>query len=208
MSRYIGPKCKLCRREGEKLFLKGERCSTPKCAMVKKAYPPGMHGSKGGRLSEYGSQLRAKQKIKKIYGILESQFKNYYLKSSRKRGVTGDLLLRFLESRLDNTVFRLGFAKSRIQARQLVDHGAISVNGKKVTIPSYQISSGDEIAIREAKGNKKYFKLLLKTISNKNIPGWLSLDVKNLKGKVIALPSREDIDMSVDTRLVVELYSR
>lgn len=208
MARLTGKQCRLCRREGEKLFLKGERCATPKCAMVRRSYAPGVHGEKGGRLSEYGQQLRAKQKVKRIYGLLEKQFRRYYQTAARQPGVTGDMLLRLLECRLDNVVYRTGIASSRNLARQLVGHGAITVNKQKVTRPNYWVNPGDEIAIKATKLKNKYFSALSKKLTPKSIPGWLTLDIKNLKVKINQWPTRNDVDLSVDTQLIVELYSR
>ncbi|MFC1721328.1 30S ribosomal protein S4 [Patescibacteria group bacterium] len=208
MAKDTGPQCKLCRREGEKLLLKGERCATPKCAMIKRAYPPGMHGEKGGRLTQYGKQLRAKQKVKRIYGILERQFRRYYSEASRHTGVTGDIILQILERRLDNVIYRLGLAVSRRQARQLVSHGIFDVNGKKINIASYSTKPGDVITVHANKQNNKYFANLKKTLSNKNLPEWLMLDVKKMEGKVNTLPTKADVDLSTDMQLIVELYSR
>lgn len=208
MGRLTGKQCRLCRREGEKLFLKGERCATPKCAMVRRSYAPGAHGEKGGRLSEYGQQLRAKQKVKRIYGLFEKQFRRYYETAVRQPGVTGDRLLRLLECRLDNVVYRAGIASSRSLARQLVGHGAITVNKSKVSRPNYWVSPGEEISISPTKVKNKYFTALGKKLTPKSIPGWLTLDIKNLKVKVNQWPTRADVDLSVDTQLIVELFSR
>ncbi len=208
MARLRGPQCKLCRREGDKLFLKGERCLTPKCAMVKRSYPPGAHGDKGGRLSQYGKQLRAKQRVKRIYGLLEKQFRLYYKAATSQTGVTGDLLLQALEMRLDNVVYRLGLASSRRLARQLVTHKAFSVNGQKVNEPSYRVKPGDTIGVAKSKQSKKYFQNLAKRLSNKNLASWLELDVKKQEGKIMDEPTRDDVDMAVDMQLIVELYSR
>ncbi len=208
MSDNSNAKCKICRREGEKLHLKGERCASPKCAMIKKAYPPGMHGEKGGRMTEYGRQLRAKQKVKRLYGIRERQFARYYEESARQSGVTGDNLLFLLERRLDNVVHRLGFAPSRRSARQLVSHTAFEVNGKKVNVPSYSVKAGDVIRVRDSKQGNKYFSNLKKSLTNKNLPDWLSLDPKKLEAKIVSLPTKTDIDLSADMQLIVELYSR
>lgn len=208
MARYTEPKCRLCRREGEKLFLKGEKCVSQKCPMLKRSYPPGMHGNKGMRLSEYGKELRAKQKLKRIYGVYERQFRKYFNEASKVRGVTGTMLLQSLERRLDNAVYRAGFAESRSKARQLVAHGSLQVNGKSVNIPSFRVSINDEISVKESKTKKNYFKLLSKSLSSKNLPGWLSLDVKGITFKIVALPEKKDVDLGVDVGLVVELYSR
>ncbi len=208
MARLRGKQCRLCRREGEKLFLKGDRCATPKCAMVRRSYAPGAHGEKGGRLSEYGQQLRAKQKVKRIYGLMEKQFRRYYEKAVRQKGVTGEMLLRLLECRLDNVIYRSGLANSRNLARQLVGHKAILVNKRKTSLPNYLVKPGDEITVSEAKLKNKYFSALSKKLTPKSIPAWLTLDIKNLKVKINQWPTRADIDLSVDTQLIVELYSR
>lgn len=208
MARLTGKQCRLCRREGEKLFLKGERCATPKCAMVRRSYAPGVHGEKGGRLSEYGQQLRAKQKVKRIYGLMEKQFRRYYEMATRQKGVTGEMLLRLLECRLDNVIYRSGLAASRNLARQLVGHGAILVNNRKATRPNYLVKPGDEITVNEAKLKNKYFSALSKKITPKSLPAWLTLDTKNLKVKISQWPTQADVDLSVDTQLIVELYSR
>lgn len=209
MARNLSPQCKICRREGEKLFLKGERCFSPKCAMVKKNYPPGVHGVRGrGRLTDYGLQLREKQKAKRIYGILEKQFKNYFNKAIKKTGDTGEIILRFLELRLDNVIYRLGLASSRRQARQLVNHRHFLVNNKKVNIPSYQLKAGDEIKVSEKSLNYKHFQAVLKTIKKHEIPGWLNLDSQKLRGKIISFPAEEDLEQSINMSLIVEYYSR
>lgn len=209
MSTQIGPKCRLCRREGEKLFLKGERCYTSKCALVVKNYIPGAHGQKGaGQLSEYGKQLREKQKMKRIYGVTEEQFRKYFQEAEKKGGVTGDMLLQKLEQRLDNTVYKLGIAPSRRSARQLVNHGCIAVNSKNVTIPSYCVRTGDRIAIKDEKRQKKIFEHIAERLKDVTSPSWLHLDVDKLEGKVLKEPTREDADHTVDTQLIVEHYSR
>jgi len=209
MVNKLNLKCKKCRREGEKLFLKGERCFTPKCAMVRRSYPPGFHGPMATKeLSEYGIRLREKQKVKEIYGLREKQFKNYFVKASKKKGVTGELLLQFLEKRLDNVVFRLGFARSRDLARQVVNHGHILVNNRVVNIPSYQVKQGDIIQVRPNSLKKSYFVNLMKTISSENVPKWLKLDVKNLRGEVVGMPTLKDINRHINTQLIVEYYSK
>lgn len=210
MARSIDAKCRKCRRAGEKLFLKGDRCFTPKCAIIRRAYGPGIHGKKGSRgQSEYGTQLAAKQKIKRIYGVLERQFRKHFEEVRGHMGSTGDLLMTRLEMRLDNVVYRLGFASSRSQARQLVNHGLMSVNGKKVTIPSYEVKIGQIISMNPTKKEKNYFKNLLQVIKNKkDFPAWLSFDEHKLEGKVIALPGKDDIGINVDAQVVVEYYSR
>ncbi|MBI4673415.1 MAG: 30S ribosomal protein S4 [Chloroflexi bacterium] len=211
MARYIGPVCKLCRREGEKLYLKGERCFTPKCAIEKRNQPPGQHGASRTfrrKVSDYGVQLREKQKARRIYGVLERQFRRYYADASRRSGVTGAVLLQYLESRLDNVVFRLGFASSRKQARQLVDHGHFTVNGKKVTIPSFRVKAGDKIAVAETSRTSPYFAGMDKELKSARTPGWLSVDSRQLSGSVLNLPTREQIDTPLKEQLIIEFYSR
>jgi small subunit ribosomal protein S4 len=209
MARYTGPVCRLCRRDGTKLFLKGAKCFTDKCPVEKRNFPPGQHGrARKPKIVGYGLQLREKQKAKRIYFALESQFRAYYEKASRAQGVTGELLLQQLERRLDNVAFRLGFASSRRQARQIVRHGHVEVNGRKVNIPSFQVSVGDEIKIRE--GSKKLTVLETSTefASHQVPPRWLQVDHANLSGKVLALPKREDVNLPVNEQLIVELYSK
>lgn len=210
MARSIDAKCRKCRRVGEKLFLKGERCFTPKCGVVRRASAPGVHGKKAARnLSEYGTQLAAKQKIKRIYGVLERQFRNHFEGVKGKKGSTGDLLLTRLEMRLDNAVYRMGYANSRSQARQLVNHGLINVNGKKLTIPSYEVKIGNIISINPNRKEKNYFKNLMQTIKNKkDFPNWISFDEQSLEGKIIGMPGKNDIGVNVDAQAVVEYYSR
>lgn len=208
MARYTGPVCRQCRREGEKLFLKGERCFTGKCAMEKRAQAPGQHGGSRRKQSEYGLQLRAKQKTRRIYGVLESQFHRYYEKSIREKGVKGENMLIHLERRLDNVAYRLGFGKSRAQVRQLVNHGHFQVNGKKVDIPSYEIKEGDIITVRDKSRSVDIFKDIRESGSARPVPKWLDLNAENLTGKVIALPMREDIEASIEEHLIVEFYSR
>lgn len=206
MARYTGPSCRLCRREGQKLFLKGDRCYSGKCGVDKRPYPPGQHGQGRKKLSEYGLQLREKQKAKRFYGVLETQFSNYFDKAAKKSGITGENLLQMLETRLDNTVFRMGFASSRKEARQLVLHGHFAVNGHKETIPSFAVKEGDVIVVRDKSTNSPKFKEIKEmTIS---VPVWMTVDVDKLQGKVIALPRREDIDTPVEEHLIVELYSK
>jgi len=210
MARDLNPKCKQCRRAGEKLFLKGDRCSSPKCAMIKKAYAPGVHGKKMGRgLSEYGKQLAMKQRIKRIYGVLEKQFRKHFEDIKGKEGVLGNLLMVRLEMRLDNVVYRMGLASSRNAARQLVNHGLIKVNGRRLTIPSAEIKIGDTVSVNEVKKEKQYFKNLETVLKNrKDIPSWVSLDAKILEGKILAAPEIDNIGVNVDPQLVVEYYSR
>lgn len=211
MAKYIESVCKLCRREGVKLFLKGERCMTPKCALERRPYPPGMHGQRRQfqrKVSDYGMQLREKQKARRIYGVLERQFRRYYDEAEKRKGLTGLNLLRALESRLDNVVYRLGFASSRAQARQLVRHGHFEVNGRKTDIPSYLVKPGDTIAVREKSKESNYFKELAKELGRGTVPNWMTLDPVNLSGRIIDLPSREDVEISLDESLIVEYYSR
>ena len=209
MARYIDDSCRVCRREGEKLFLKGSRCYTDKCAITRRAYGPGQHGQRRKKQSEYGMQLREKQKAKAFYGVLESQFRKYFEEAERSKEITGLRLLQILESRLDNVVYRLGLATSRGQARQLVRHGHFTVNGKKVNIPSYLTKVGDIIAVKESSKNDDFFKAIVEATENgRPIPTWLESDLQNRNGKVVALPSRDEIDLSVQEHLIVELYSK
>lgn len=209
MARYSGPVCRLCRRERMKLFLKGDRCFKEKCAIERRAYPPGQHGQRRGRRSlGYGPQLREKQKVKRIYGVLEKQFRNYFKDAERRRGVTGDNLLVSLECRLDNVVYNLGFASSRAQARQLVRHGHIQIDGKKTTIPSYQIKAGQQVGLKEGSRKNEFIRASVETARGRGIPSWLELDPDNFVGKVTTLPTREDIKLPVEEQLIVELYSR
>lgn len=208
MARYTGPVCRLCRREGAKLYLKGDRCYSDKCAIDRKGYAPGQHGQGRKKVSEYGLQLREKQKARRMYGILENQFRNYFGKADRQQGVTGDNLLRLLERRLDNVIYRLGFGGSRPEARQLVRHGHFTVNGRKVNIPSFQTKVGDVITIREGSRDVPRIKELVEQAARKTPPAWLELDTDQFAGKVVALPSRDQIDAPLEEHLIVELYSR
>lgn len=210
MARNLDPKCKRCRREGEKLFLKGERCFTQKCAVVKRNYPPGQHGParSRGRLSGFGVQLREKQKAQKLYNILEKQLRNYYLEANQKKGATGETLIQLLELRLDNVVFRLSFAKSRSAARQLISHEHVLVNKQKVTIPSFRVKVGDVIAVAESAKKKKGFANLTKEINEEEIPKWFEVDPKGAKGEVVREPTVDDIGHKINTSLIVEYYSR
>ena len=208
MARYKDEQCRRCRREGQKLFLKGDRCYTDKCSISRRNYAPGQHGQKRAKLSEYGTQLREKQKTKAYYGVGEKQFRKYFEMASNKKGVTGDNLLQILESRLDNVVYRLGYGASRAQARQIVNHGLFEVNGKKVDIASYLVKPGDIIAVRESKKDKEIIKLNVEANSARPVPAWLEKDAKVLGGKVIRLASREDVDLPVEEHLIVELYSK
>ena len=208
MARYIGESCRVCRREGEKLFLKGSRCYTDKCALTRRAYAPGQHGQKRKKQSDYGMQLREKQKAKAFYGVLESQFRKYFEEASRSKEVTGLKLLQILESRLDNVVYRLGFGASRAQARQLVNHGQFAVNGQRVDIASYLVKAGDVISVRESKKENGAIKANVEVNSARPVPAWLELNNETLSGKVIRLASREDVDIPVEEHLIVELYSK
>lgn len=208
MARYTGASCKLCRREGQKLFLKGERCYGGKCALSRRAYAPGQHGAAKKKLSEYGVQLREKQKAKRFYGILESQFRNYFEMADGKKGITGEVLLQLLESRLDNVVYRMGFGSTRAEARQLVTHGHFTINGKRVNIPSYLTKVGEAIEVCESSRKSIRFKEILDMTGSKVVPKWIEVDQENLKGRVVAVPAREDIDLPVQEHLIVELYSK
>lgn len=208
MARHTGPSCKLCRREGEKLFLKGDRCYTEKCAITKRSYSPGQHGQQRRKMSEYGMQLREKQKARRFYGVFEKQFRNYFKIARNMKGVTGENLLRLLESRLDNVVYRLGFAASRPEARQLVRHNHFTVNGKRVNIPSYLLKPGEIVAVSERSKNTEKFKQIVEEGEGRLIPEWLEVDRNNMTGKVVTLPSREEIDLPVQEHLIVELYSK
>ena len=208
MSRYKDEQCRICRREGQKLFLKGSRCYTDKCSITRRNYAPGEHGQGRKKISEYGTQLREKQKTKAFYGVGEKQFRKYFEMAENKRGITGEMLLQILESRLDNVVYRLGFGTSRAQARQLVNHGHFEVNGKKVDIPSYLIKAGDVIAVRESKKDNKTIKENIEINAARPVPEWLEKDADKMQGKVIRLASREDVDLPVEEHLIVELYSK
>jgi small subunit ribosomal protein S4 len=216
MAKNTGPACKLCRREGEKLFLKGERCFTPKCAFERRGFAPGQHGRSGGRgrrgssgrESDYSKQLRAKQKARRIYGIYERQFRRYYGKALKARGVTGLMLLQILESRLDNVIYRLGYASSRAQARLLVTHGHFIVNGRRTDVPSMNLTEGDIVAVREGSLDATYFKELAPLAETRNIPAWLNRDLTALSGSVLRLPERPEIDGNLNEQLIVEYYSR
>ncbi|MEQ8196564.1 MAG: 30S ribosomal protein S4 [Clostridiaceae bacterium] len=206
MARYTGSACRLCRREGAKLFLKGDRCFTDKCAFVRRSYAPGQHGAARKKISNYGTQLREKQKAKRIYGVLEKQFRKYYEKAERMRGITGENLLMLLELRLDNVAFRLGYGASRAEARQLVTHGHFLVNGKKVDIASYRVGVNDVITVSEKSRATEKFKVFAE--NPKTLPKWLAATPENFEGKVVAAPAREDIDINVNETLIVELYSK
>ena len=209
MARYSGPVCRLCRRERIKLFLKGDRCFKEKCAIERRAYPPGQHGNRRGRrIQGYGLQLREKQKVKRIYGVLESQFRTYFEEADRKKGITGENLLIMLERRLDNVIFSLGFAGSRAQARQLVRHGHVLIDGRKVSVPSYQVKASQAITVKEASKKNPLVRSSVETARGRGIPEWLELDADNVSGKVTRLPAREDIKLPIQEQLIVELYSR
>jgi small subunit ribosomal protein S4 len=211
MARYTGSKCKLCRREGEKLFLKGDRCYSPKCAFERRSYAPGMHGRRRSfrrKTSDYGVQLREKQKARRIYGVLERQFRRYFKMALKHKGLTGANLLQTLELRLDNVVYRFGFATSRDQARQLVLHGHFELNGRRARTPSLLVKANDVIAVRERSRKMTYFKDLQSALEHVTTPEWLSLDVENMQGHVRSLPSREQIDVPIREQLIVEYYSR
>ena len=208
MARYKDEQCRICRREGQKLFLKGSRCYSDKCSISRRNYAPGQHGQRRTKLSEYGTQLREKQKTKSYYGVAEKQFRKYFEMASNKRGITGTNLLQILESRLDNVVYRLGFGSSRAQARQLVNHGQFEVNGKKVDIASYLVKPGDVIAVRESKKDNSTIKANVEENAAKPVPEWLEKNAETLSGKVVRLASREDIDIPIEEHLIVELYSK
>ena len=209
MARYTGPVCRLCRRERMKLYLKGDRCFKEKCAIERRGYPPGQHGQRRGRRTmAYGLQLREKQKLKRIYGLLERQFRSYFSEADRRRGVTGDNLLVLLERRLDNVVYSLGFASSRSQARQFVRHGHILVDGRKTTIPSVQVREGQEISVKPASRKNEFIRASVETARGRGIPDWLELDPDNFSGKMISVPTRDDIKLPIEMQLIVELYSR
>ncbi|HNR03549.1 MAG TPA: 30S ribosomal protein S4 [Bacillota bacterium] len=208
MARYTDAKCRLCRREGSKLYLKGDRCYTDKCAVARRAYAPGQHGQGRKKVSEYGIQLREKQKVRRIYGILEKQFRDYFVEAERQKGVTGENLLRLLELRLDNVAYRMGFGESRAEARQLVRHGHFTVNGRKVDIPSYQTGLNDLIAVKPGSKSTDKFKGLAENAAGKTAPQWLSINTEMMEARIVALPAREDIDLPIEEHLIVELYSR
>ncbi len=212
MGRYIGPVCKLCRAERTKLFLKGSKCLTDKCPLERRPYPPGQHGpNKPAKMTSYGAQLREKQKVKRFYGVMERQFRRYFEMAEKQRGKTGDNLLILLERRLDNVVYRLGFAYSRRHARQLVSHGHILVNGRKVDIPSYLVKEGDEISFKPRSAQNENIKAMIEDLKNtraSSVPSWLETDWDNMKGRVVSLPTRDDVSLPVEEHLIVELYSK
>ena len=208
MARYIGPVCRICRREGLKLFLKGDRCYTDKCAIERRAYPPGQHGQGHRKRSDYGLQLREKQKVRRMYGLLEKQFRSYYKEADRRKGVTGENLLQLLERRLDNTIYRLGFAINRAEARQIVRHNHVLLNGHKANIPSMRVRKGDVIELRDKAKKQARILSAVENVDRRGVPQWLELDRKNLKGTVVESPGREDVAMPVEEHLIVELYSK
>ena len=208
MARYSDALCRICRRETEKLFLKGDRCYTEKCAIERRQYPPGQHGQRRGKLSDYGVQLREKQKVRKIYGLLENQFRSTFERAERKKGVTGEVLLQLLETRLDNVVYRMGFAPNRNSARQLVTHGHFLVNGRKVNIPSYVARVGDVVELKEASRNIGIVTDNISKMEHRGVPAWLEMDYPGFKGKILQVPTREDIQLTANEQLIVELYSK
>jgi small subunit ribosomal protein S4 len=208
MARYTDPVCRLCRREGAKLFLKGARCYTKKCAFERRPTPPGQHGVRRRKMGDFGVQLREKQKVRRVYGVLERQFRNYFREAETHTGVTGEYLLQSLETRLDNVVFRLGFATSRSQARQLVSHGHFAVNGTPTNVPSHGLRPGDRVEVRESRRNREAFKVVRETLRTHQAPEWLSLDAANLAGSVVSLPRRDQMPLDLAEQLVVEYYSR
>lgn len=209
MARYTGPVCRLCRRERMKLFLKGDRCFKEKCAIERRGYPPGQHGTRRGRrVQGYGLQLREKQKVKRYYGLLENQFRSYFKEADRQKGITGENLLVLLERRLDNIVYSLGFASSRAQARQFVRHGHVQVDGRKVNIPSFQVRPGQTVAVKEASRKNDFIRASVETARGRGVPEWLDLDAESFAGTVVRLPTREDVKLPIQEQLIVELYSR
>lgn len=208
MARYTGPACKLCRREGTKLFLKGDRCVSGKCAVDRRSTVPGQHGAARKNVKEYGMQLREKQKARRYYGVLETQFKNYFAKADNMEGMTGDNLFSLLERRLDNVVYRMGMAESRKEARQLVTHGHFRINGKKVNIPSMMVHVGDVITLREASRASEKFKGLIEDLDSRIVPKWIEMDKSEVSAKIAALPTKDDIDFDFEDHLIVELYSK
>ena len=208
MARYTGPSCKICRREGMKLFLKGTKCTTPKCPVTRRTYSPGQHGKRRSKLSDYGIQLREKQKLRKTYGLLEKQFKHYFQIASKAKGVTGTVLLQLLERRLDNVVFRLGFAYSRAHARQMVRHGLVTVGDKKVDLPSYFVKVGNKIGIQSQEKLQKNVRQTLEVVKERGTPSWLTLNIEQLVGTVVRFPDKQDSQIPVKEQLIVELYSK
>jgi small subunit ribosomal protein S4 len=208
VARYIGALCRICRREGDKLFLKGDRCHTEKCAIERRKYPPGHHGQGFKKFSDYGIQLREKQKVRKMYGIMEKQFRKYFYTAERKKGITGEVLLQLLESRLDTMVCRMGFAPNKRRARQLIGHGHVLVNGKKVNIPSYSVKQGDSVAVKESSRNIQEITDSIAKSEHRGLPAWVEVDTAILTGKVLHIPSRDEIQLPVQEQLIIELYSK
>jgi small subunit ribosomal protein S4 len=209
MARYIGPECKQCRRENVQLFLKGNRCNTEKCAFERRGYPPGQHKDARSKISDYAKQLREKQKLRRIYGLMEAQFRRYYLAASTKPGITGEIMLQLLERRLDNVVFRMGYAINRLVSRQMVTHGHFMVNGRKVDIPSYQVRVGDQIRVREKSKSMKPIQQALETLPRRGgVPAWLEFNPETLTGVFKKIPTREEISLPIEEQLIVELYSK
>jgi small subunit ribosomal protein S4 len=208
VARYIGALCRICRREGEKLFLKGDRCYTEKCAVERRKYPPGQHGQGFRKLSDYGIQLREKQKARKMYGLLERQFRKYFYEAERKKGITGEVLLQLIEGRLDTIVFRMGFSPNRRRARQLIGHGHVLVNGREVNLPSYAVKGGDEIEIKQSSREMPEIVDSMAKSEHRGIPAWVEVDAANFRGKVLHIPSRDEMQLPVQEQLIVELYSK
>ncbi len=208
MARYREASCRICRREGEKLFLKGDRCYSEKCAVERRKYPPGQHGQGYRKLSDYGVQLREKQKVRKIYGLLERQFRRYFYEAERRKGITGEILLQLVESRLDNIVYRMGFAPNRRRARQLISHGHIVVNGKEINLPSYQVKEGDSVSVKDSSRDMPEIIDSLSKVEHRGIPAWVEVDSVNHTGKVLRIPSRDEIQLPIQEQLIVELYSK
>jgi small subunit ribosomal protein S4 len=208
VARYREALCRICRREGEKLFLKGDRCYSEKCAVERRKYPPGQHGQGYRKLSDYGVQLREKQKVRKIYGLLERQFRRYFYEAERRKGITGEILLQLVESRLDNIVYRMGFAPNRRRARQLISHGHIVVNGKEINLPSYQVKEGDSVSVKDSSRDMPEIIDSLSKVEHRGIPAWVEVDSVNHTGKVLRIPSRDEIQLPIQEQLIVELYSK
>jgi small subunit ribosomal protein S4 len=208
VARYREASCRICRREGEKLFLKGDRCYSEKCAVERRKYPPGQHGQGYRKLSDYGVQLREKQKVRKIYGLLERQFRRYFYEAERRKGITGEILLQLVESRLDNIVYRMGFAPNRRRARQLISHGHIVVNGKEINLPSYQVKEGDSVSVKDSSRDMPEIIDSLSKVEHRGIPAWVEVDSVSHTGKVLRIPSRDEIQLPIQEQLIVELYSK
>jgi small subunit ribosomal protein S4 len=208
VARYIGALCRICRREGEKLFLKGDRCYTEKCAVERRKYPPGQHGQGFRKLSDYGVQLREKQKTRKMYGLLERQFRKYFYEAERKKGITGEVLLQLIEGRLDTIVFRMGFSPNRRRARQLIGHGHVLVNGREVNLPSFAVKGGDEVEIKQSSREMPEILDSMAKSEHRGIPAWVEVDAANFRGKVLHIPSRDEMQLPVQEQLIVELYSK